>query len=501
MSEIDDKVKKAVASYKAGRKSEARELLMEIVDADDKNEQGWLYLSLVVDSKQEQQICLENVLAINPNNKQARKALEVLNKKLGAPPPPPPPTTPSAAPVVSSFASPAVDDTNTISSWGDIDTSASGLGEGWDDAPAMPATPAPPPAPAATPTPPAPPAADNNTGWFDDMDSPWQADANDPALSGDVGFGASPQATPPAPTPPPAPAQPASNTSVEWSNPKTDDGYTYGRTGATGQEFASDELDSWISDMGIGVGGSAFDQLDQQPKNPDPFGGSPVSSPPASPAPEPGGASGGFDDFDWGSVAFNKDDKSEEMGDFGSWDEPSPAAPSATATPAPAATDGGLGAGWSDIGTDASPFGGDLFQDVADTPASPPAAPAAETSFAAPATPSTSLYDDDDDDDDDADSGTIFPSYDPIGIYDDDEEEQSSLTDILGESTDLTDIDGIDESGKVRIPDESLEFFAQIPEDIKAAKQSGGVSVVAILVLLLLNVGAAAAAYMQFSSM
>jgi hypothetical protein len=60
---------------KAGRKAEARRLLETVLDADQRNEQAWLWMSGVVDSDEERIVCLENVLTINPNNQAARKGL------------------------------------------------------------------------------------------------------------------------------------------------------------------------------------------------------------------------------------------------------------------------------------------------------------------------------------------------------------------------------------------------------------------------------------------
>jgi len=103
MSEADTLVKQAVAAYKAGRKEEARDLLLEAVDRDERNEQAWLWLSATVDSLEEQQICLENVLSINPSNDRARKGLDTVMQKIAAqqganPSPPPPAAKPAAGP-------------------------------------------------------------------------------------------------------------------------------------------------------------------------------------------------------------------------------------------------------------------------------------------------------------------------------------------------------------------------------------------------------------------
>ena len=66
-----------------GRKSAAQELLMKVIQLDEQNEQAWLWLSGAVDDPDDQQIALENVLAINPNNRAAQDGLRWLAE--GAP--------------------------------------------------------------------------------------------------------------------------------------------------------------------------------------------------------------------------------------------------------------------------------------------------------------------------------------------------------------------------------------------------------------------------------
>ena len=69
---------RAIVAAKAGRKAEARQLLEAVLDADERNERAWLWLSGEVDSDEERVICLENVLSINPDNQAARKGLAAL---------------------------------------------------------------------------------------------------------------------------------------------------------------------------------------------------------------------------------------------------------------------------------------------------------------------------------------------------------------------------------------------------------------------------------------
>lgn len=59
----------------------ARELLMRVVEADDQNEEGWLWLSGAVDDMEDRQVALENVLELNPGNQYARMGLEWLARQ------------------------------------------------------------------------------------------------------------------------------------------------------------------------------------------------------------------------------------------------------------------------------------------------------------------------------------------------------------------------------------------------------------------------------------
>ena len=76
--DIQTTLNQAIEAAKAGRKAEARQLLEAVLDADQRNEQAWLWLSGVVDDDEERTICLENVLTINPHNEVARKGLAAL---------------------------------------------------------------------------------------------------------------------------------------------------------------------------------------------------------------------------------------------------------------------------------------------------------------------------------------------------------------------------------------------------------------------------------------
>ncbi len=79
-----------IAAAKDGRAQEALQALLRVTELDGRNEQAWLWLSGLVDSPDERRACLENVLAINPNNAHAQAGLRWLNGRSSSPPAPAP---------------------------------------------------------------------------------------------------------------------------------------------------------------------------------------------------------------------------------------------------------------------------------------------------------------------------------------------------------------------------------------------------------------------------
>jgi hypothetical protein len=77
----DDLLQQGVAALKEGRRADARRVLAQVVQQDRQNEAAWLWLSGAVNTDAERRICLENVLAINPNNGIAKRGLERLGIK------------------------------------------------------------------------------------------------------------------------------------------------------------------------------------------------------------------------------------------------------------------------------------------------------------------------------------------------------------------------------------------------------------------------------------
>jgi hypothetical protein len=78
--EVKDTLNQAIADLRAGNKARARHLLENILAADRRNEQAWLWMSGVVTTDAERIICLDNVLTLNPYNASARKGLEQLGR-------------------------------------------------------------------------------------------------------------------------------------------------------------------------------------------------------------------------------------------------------------------------------------------------------------------------------------------------------------------------------------------------------------------------------------
>src|SRR5947208_10471990 len=95
MSTMNDLLQQGIAAAREGRREEARALLAQVVEADERNEQAWLWLAGVVTEPEEMRICLENVLDLNPDNVKAQQGLAWVNARYG-PPEQPAPAAPTA---------------------------------------------------------------------------------------------------------------------------------------------------------------------------------------------------------------------------------------------------------------------------------------------------------------------------------------------------------------------------------------------------------------------
>jgi len=80
MPDTTELLQKGIALAKAGRREEARDILLQVVEQDERNESAWLWISGVVDTDDDKAIALENVLTLNPNNEWARRGLQLMGR-------------------------------------------------------------------------------------------------------------------------------------------------------------------------------------------------------------------------------------------------------------------------------------------------------------------------------------------------------------------------------------------------------------------------------------
>jgi len=66
-----------------GRYADGQGLLFQVIERDEQNELAWLWLSGAVDDPADQQVALENTLAINPDNQAAKAGLAWLRAHHG----------------------------------------------------------------------------------------------------------------------------------------------------------------------------------------------------------------------------------------------------------------------------------------------------------------------------------------------------------------------------------------------------------------------------------
>src|SRR5262245_34828107 len=83
-AEINRLLQAGIQAAKAGQQEQAQEFFLQVVEQDEENIQGWLWLSGVLTSLEERRTCLENVLALDPNNAMAQKGLALLHKQVTA---------------------------------------------------------------------------------------------------------------------------------------------------------------------------------------------------------------------------------------------------------------------------------------------------------------------------------------------------------------------------------------------------------------------------------
>jgi tetratricopeptide (TPR) repeat protein len=76
--ELASLLQAGITAIQRGERAAGRALLLRVVERDEHNEQAWLWLSQAVDDPADVQVALENVLAVNPGNAEARGRLQEL---------------------------------------------------------------------------------------------------------------------------------------------------------------------------------------------------------------------------------------------------------------------------------------------------------------------------------------------------------------------------------------------------------------------------------------
>jgi ribosomal protein L40E len=76
--EIEARLARGIEAAQAGDRKRARHHFIHVIELDQYNEQAWLGLNEVVDSVGDRQVCLENILLIDPSNTNAAAELEQL---------------------------------------------------------------------------------------------------------------------------------------------------------------------------------------------------------------------------------------------------------------------------------------------------------------------------------------------------------------------------------------------------------------------------------------
>ena len=78
---VDQWLRAGITAARAGQRERARELLARVVEEDEENVLGWLWLSGVVDGLGEKERCLEKVIALDPDNQATHARLAYIQRQ------------------------------------------------------------------------------------------------------------------------------------------------------------------------------------------------------------------------------------------------------------------------------------------------------------------------------------------------------------------------------------------------------------------------------------
>lgn len=107
----EELLRTGIAAAKAGDIPKASKLLIQVVQTDPNSELGWLWLGLCRTASEQREYCFRRVLALNPQNAEARRQLEVLQKLTAGSRPEKPPAPPGPVPVEPLKEDPSVNQT------------------------------------------------------------------------------------------------------------------------------------------------------------------------------------------------------------------------------------------------------------------------------------------------------------------------------------------------------------------------------------------------------
>jgi ribosomal protein L40E len=79
--QIESLLEKGIEAARSHDKKRAQEILTHVIELDQYNEKAWLWLSSVVDTQSDKEVCLENTLLINPDNTYAAMGLQHIRQQ------------------------------------------------------------------------------------------------------------------------------------------------------------------------------------------------------------------------------------------------------------------------------------------------------------------------------------------------------------------------------------------------------------------------------------
>jgi hypothetical protein len=81
---VEKLIEQGKVALREGRRDEAQEFLIRATEIEERNADAWLWLASAVDDEEDQRLCVENVLQLEPDNAQAQQMLAELDRSGGA---------------------------------------------------------------------------------------------------------------------------------------------------------------------------------------------------------------------------------------------------------------------------------------------------------------------------------------------------------------------------------------------------------------------------------